>query len=214
MDIPKRLTRTEAEAAGLTVNTQAYPWVACFPQEARKPVETFEVYTDLEASLVKRLSAAESAVRTQTVTCYGIRRMLGTLEEELSMGHDSPTLEDSISETLMDATAIALTGSAYSITYAQFSTEDLANAVICASRHIGKNGEYLAEMYIQAMSDSLVFKGYVAHADQPSRRYDDESFLYVMPESEALEYIEVVITLRQRLDTLVARVAREQGFEA
>lgn len=50
----KKSTRQEAELCGFIVDTCPYPWLA-YKGDRFRPTETRQVYTDLEATLIKQL---------------------------------------------------------------------------------------------------------------------------------------------------------------
>lgn len=213
MDIPKRYSRTEAEAAGFTINTTHYPWTGRSSAEANeKPIE---VYTDLEAALLRELAEARRPYLPEEVLTYGaIQAMIRGIEDELEMGHDCPTLEEKVEETVIDATRFALLGSRYEIASAGMTDDEFRYVDIFASRTIGKAGEYRAEMHIQVGSQDLAMSGRIVHSDKLYLQYDAEANVHIEPRHTKVIYAEMVRQLSAALDAQVERVALAEGFEA
>lgn len=213
MDIPKRYSRAEAESAGFTINTTQYPWTGLISGEANeKPIE---VYTDLETTLLRELAEARRLFVPEEVLTYGvIRSMIREIEDELESGHDCPTLEQRVEETVVAAAQYALLGSRYEITSAGMTDDEFRYVDIFASRVIGKAGEYRAEMHIQVGSQELVLGGKIVHSDKLYLRYDSEADVHIEPRNTKVNFVEMVHALRAALDTQVERVALAEGFEA
>jgi hypothetical protein len=213
MDIPKRYSRAQAEAAGFIIDTTQYPWTGRISGEANeKPIE---VYTDLEAALLQALAEARRPYLPEEVLTYGvIQKMIREIEDELEMGYDAPTLEQSVEETVVDATRYALLDSRYEITSAEMSDDDFRYVVIFASRTIGKAAEYLAEMHIQVGSQELILSGRIVHSDKLHLQYDAEANVHIQPRHTKVNYVDMVRQLRVALDAQVERVAAAEGFEA
>jgi hypothetical protein len=214
MDIPKRYSRAQAEAAGFIINTTQYPWTGRISGGEVNEIP-IEVYTDLEAALLQALSEARRPYLPEEVLTYSlIQKMIREIEDELEMGHDAPTLEQSVEETVVDATRHALLGSRYEISSAEMSDDEFRYVVIFAHRTIGKTSEYRAEMHIQVGSQELVLSGRIVHSDKLYLQYDAESDVHIEPRHTKVNYVDMVHQLRAALDAQVERVAAAEGFEA
>lgn len=175
MNIPNRMTRAEAQAAGLEVDTHCYPWVA-YKGPRFNPTELCEVFTDIEAEFVGQMKREERCRLGRQVATFMLKDDVRRIRSALARGESTGEAYRIVRDRFLNvqhAAGLVSYGPVDIEVDASDKNAPLVSA--CFRKEFGDAGKakFTAEVRIVVTPDDVSVEAHVFRDEsQPPRYYD------------------------------------------